>query len=113
MVKKISTLLVLLMLLVVVGAVGTVAAMPAPVSDTEASPNIDFCAGTRKWIDNYLVKIGNGKTAPTTIMYDQGGYRGILTRFHLLPFTDGTAYAWYQGWVYSGGVSPFNELDSK
>lgn len=105
--KKVAFLLVVVMLLM--SSTVVFAAQPEEVlltnveefvRATDSGINVD-----RKWQEVQKF-YGPGQIIPRSIMYNSGGYSGILYFESGFVYTDGVE-VWYSGWVYSGDVQPW------
>lgn len=105
--KRVSVFLVAMMLLLAL-SVTAATAQSVPISD-DLTPTIN--AGEpiiKKWVEDYLITYEPEQPICQTFMYDRGGFQGILYLSGYIRFSDGSAYAWYEGWVYGGSGSVFS-----
>ena len=110
--KKVALLFIVAMLLVM-SSVVAYAAQPEAItlnSETDEITQISDSGilSTRKWIE-VSVDFGINENVPKTIMYNAGGYTGIL--YYMYGYHDGNYYhALYSGWIYTGEVQPFSHV---
>ena len=103
--KKVALSFIVAMLLVM-SSVVAYAAQPAEVTLTDEEA-ISVHA-TRIWKDVWKT-YNAGQTVTPTIMYNAGGYTGIL--YYMYGYHDGNYYhALYSGWIYTGEVQPFSHV---
>lgn len=108
--KKVALLFIVAMLLVM-SSVVAYAAQPEAItlnSETDEITQISDSGilSTRKWIE-VSVDFGINENVPKTIMYNSGGYTGILYFQSAFVWTNGVT-AEYAGWVYKGDVQPWS-----
>lgn len=104
--RRVTFLLVVVLLLLVNSVV---AAQPNGVLLTSKE---EFVQQTESgvYVDKKWVEVSKpytpGQSVPSSIMYDSGGYTGILYFQGGFVFEDGFL-AEYAGWVYGGNVQPW------
>lgn len=103
--KKVAFLLVVVMLLLM-SSVVALAAQPNQVSLSSGEELDSGVCSDKIWVMESRV-YSAGQSIPSTIMYDSGGYTGILYFQSAIVFHGGVI-ADYAGWAYSGSVQPWS-----